>query len=384
MTSSTPPARPLPGGRPRAVVARLLPRRVKAFLRRRFRGSYLFPAPPPKPPRPAAQRVVTLPRPALPGTAAGAPIVLEAPRHLFVPKRLAATGLPGYEPHALECFLALLQTAGPGAVVDVGANVGLYALLAAACSDRDVRAFEPTPDLAAVARAAAARNGLAVVVEDVALGREPGTATLFLSDTTDSSNSLAEGYRSSSKRLEVAVDTVDAYCARTGVVPAVLKVDTETTEPDVLAGAAATIARHRPWILCEVLHGRRRGEIAEVMAPHGYTWYHLRGDAGRSPVDRLDGDPDHADLMYLLAPRPVDDTFWARVASWRAALDATRPADAEVAAPRTITLPAPQVQGAPMTRLVTPAQAVASVTRRPSTSVRTPGTSAGVSDRYSA
>jgi FkbM family methyltransferase len=331
VTSSTPTGpRRLPGGRARAVVARLLPRGFKATLRRRFRGSYLFPAPPPRPRRGPAARVVTLPRP---GCAGGTPLVIEAPRHLHVPRRLESHGLAGYEPHALECFLALLDVAGPGAVIDVGANVGLYALLAAACSDRDVRAFEPTPDLAAVARGTAARNDLAVLVEELALGREPGSATLFLSDASDSSNSLAEGYRRSSHRLDVTVDTLDAYCARTGVVPAVLKVDTETTEPDVLAGAAGTIARHRPWILCEVLHGRRPGDLAEVMAPHGYTWYHLRGSAGHAPVATMDGDPDHVDLMYLLAPEPVDAAFWARTVAWRGALDGMLPAPADVTLP---------------------------------------------------
>jgi FkbM family methyltransferase len=248
----------------------------------------------------------------------------------YVPKRLAETGLVAYEQHALECFLALVGTAGPGAVLDVGANVGLYALLAGATSDRDVRAFEPTPDLAAVARRAAARNDLDVVVEEVALGREAGTATFFLSDRTDSSNSLAEGFRESSRQLDVTVETLDGFCARTGVVPAVLKVDTETTEPDVLAGAAATIAAHRPWIMCEVLHGRREGELAEVMAPHGYTWYHLRGEDDPQPVETLDGDPGYGDLMYLLAPEPVDASFWALTRAWRAALQTAH--DAAVAA----------------------------------------------------
>jgi FkbM family methyltransferase len=294
--------------------------------------------------------LVTLPRPG-----GGAPLVLAAPTQLLVPRRLESDGLAGYEPHAMECFLVLLDAAGPGAVIDVGANVGLYALLAAACSDRDVRAFEPTPDLAAVARAAADRNHLPVVVEELALGREPGTATLFLSDSSDSSNSLAEGYRRSSARLDVPVDTLDAYCARTGVVPAVLKVDTETTEPDVLAGAAATIARHRPWILCEVLHGRRPGELAEVLAPHGYTWYHLCGDAGQTPVTTLDGDPHHVHLMYLLAPEPVDADFWARTAAWRAALEENRPEPTEVTLPAAP--PSPAV-GLPLREITLPTKVV--------------------------
>jgi FkbM family methyltransferase len=320
----------LPGGRARSIVARVVPRRVKRALRRRFRGSWLFPAPPPRPRRPAppTTRVVALEVPALAAVAARPPIVLEAPPRLFIPKKLAATGLAGYEPEAMACFLALLQAARPGAVLDVGANVGPYALLAAAASGRDVRAFEPTPELAAVARATARRNGLKVVVEEMALGRTSGTATLYLSDRTDSSNSLAAGFRPSTRQLEVPVESVDAYCARTGVAPAIIKVDTETTEPDVLAGATASIARHRPWIICEVLHGRRPGELAQVMTPHGYTWYHLCGEAEPQPVVELTGDRAHTHLMYLLAPRPVDARFWARTAAWRSAL--ARTARAEV------------------------------------------------------
>jgi FkbM family methyltransferase len=183
-----------------------------------------------------------------------------------------------------------------------------------------------------VARRAAERNDLRIVVEELALGREAGTATFFLSDRTDSSNSLAEGFRESSRQLDVTVETLDGYCARTGVVPAVLKVDTETTEPDVLAGAAATIAAHRPWIMCEVLYGRREGELAEVMAPHGYTWYHLRGEDDPRPVDTLDGDPGYDDLMYLLAPEPVDAAFWQLTRDWRAALKAADDAAAVAAA----------------------------------------------------
>ena len=286
MTSSdregSPPA---PGGRARAVVARLLPRRFKAVAASALPRQLPLPGPAAQAPRAArgpAPRVVTLP----PAGGRWPPLVLEAPKHLHVP---AAAGVgrawPATSRTRWSASSRCWTRAGPGAVIDVGANVGLYALLAAACSDRDVRAFEPTPD--------SRRGGARRLRTATSCGSSSRSwrsavsrarATLFLSDASDSSNSLAEGYRPSSGQLDVPVDTLDAYCARTGVVPAVLKVDTETTEPDVLAGAATTIARHRPWILCEVLHGRRPGELAEVLAPHGYTWYHLRGDAGREPV----------------------------------------------------------------------------------------------------
>ena len=64
------------------------------------------------------------------------------------------------------------------------------------------------------------------------------------------------------------------------------------------------------------------------MAPHGYTWYHLRGEATPQPIQELTVDPSHTHLMYLLAPRPVDARVWRRTAAWRAALERTGPAQA--------------------------------------------------------
>ena len=122
-------------------------------------------------------------------------VLIDCPRYMFVPGVLETKKLAGYEPFAVECFLATLGEAGPGAVFDVGANVGVYALLAAAYSNRAVVAFEPAPDTAAVARETAARNDLAVTVEEIAISDATRTATLYLSSSTDSSNSLNPDFR---------------------------------------------------------------------------------------------------------------------------------------------------------------------------------------------
>jgi FkbM family methyltransferase len=277
-------------------------------------------APPPAvAPRSAPDRVVHL---ALPPAARRATLTITAPPGLFVPRRLAGAGLAGYESDAMACFLAATDVAGPGAVFDVGANVGVYAAVAAAFTDRPVRAFEPTPALAAVARRVAADNDLDFVVEELALGARDGTATLYLSDVTDASNSLADGFRASSHQLEVRLSTLDAYVARTGAAPSVLKVDTETTEPDVLAGAAATVAARRPWILCEVLAGRVEPRLTEVLTPFGYHWYAIGDDLPYPARDRIAGDPTYRQLMWLFAPRPPDERFWTAVRERRAQLDA--------------------------------------------------------------
>ena len=238
---------------------------------------------------------------------------MTAPVALLVPRKLAKDGLAGYEPPAIACFLAALDTAGPGAVYDVGANVGLYAGLAGALTDRQVVAFEPAPSLAGAARRFALDNGLGFRTESLALGDRTGTATLYLSDSSDTSNSLAAGFRKSSKQVQVPTETLDAYVERTGLVPAVIKVDTETTEPEVLFGSADTIKVHRPWILCEVLAGRVEKRLTEALAPHGYHWYHITDEVPYRPTTTIQGDTTHEYLMWLFAPEAPDEAFWATV-----------------------------------------------------------------------
>jgi hypothetical protein len=103
-----------------------------------------------------------------------------------------------------------------------------------------------------------------------------------------------------------------------------LKIDTETTEHEVVAGAEKLIREHRPWILAEVLYNLSEASLHEVMDPHGYTIYHLNGPGPLQPVERMVGDKTWTYYMFMFAPEPVDDGFWERMTAWRAALDSTK------------------------------------------------------------
>jgi FkbM family methyltransferase len=241
---------------------------------------------------------------------------IAAPGRLFIPRKLEREGLNGYEPETLACFLAALG-GREGTVFDIGANVGVFAWLAAALTDWTVIAFEPMPDLADVASAVASANSLRIKVEELALGAETGTATLHLSNVTDASHSLAAGFRQSSAALDVPVERLDDYCARTGNVPAVLKIDTETTEPDVLRGGIRLLRDARPLVVCEVLPGYREGELASLLEPLAYTWYPIRDALPLQPSRELHGDPDLKGRNWLFAPAPPDDDFWKRMKHWR-------------------------------------------------------------------
>lgn len=249
---------------------------------------------------------------------------IETPSHLYVPKLLERDGLAGYEPHSLACWLAILSQDGIGSALDIGANVGLYAWLAAAHTQRRVFAFEPTPELAHALSQIAKRNQLAIDIETVALADRDGTATLYLSDSTDSSNSLAQGFRSSSASIEVNIQTLDEFVTEFNVHPYAIKIDTETTEPAVLNGGPETL-RRRPWLIVEVLAKRTESELMEAIEPFGYNWYRIDDHLPLQPRSEIEGDPEHRWLNWLFAPEPPSERFWNDMSAWLAALSECHP-----------------------------------------------------------
>src|SRR5438105_1390399 len=116
--------RPLPGGALRVVLRTVLPTPVKRRIKQRLVGTRWFPKPPartasapaPRPagPPPMRRLLVTLP-PAPGSDVAPGPLRITCPPYMYIPKKLDESGLGTYEPYALDCFLALMDRAGPGA-----------------------------------------------------------------------------------------------------------------------------------------------------------------------------------------------------------------------------------------------------------------------------
>jgi FkbM family methyltransferase len=246
-------------------------------------------------------------------------LILEAPQHQYLPRKLEQSGLCRFESETTACFLALLEHLGPvGQMFDVGANIGPFSHLAQAVMGWDVVAFEPTPDLAATVRRAAEANSLTTHVEERAIGRTAGAATFYLSDKSDLSSSLNPDFRESTYQLTVPVETLDDYVARSGLVPSVLKVDAESTDADVLGGAQRLIEEHRPWIIVEVLDEATGVPIHAEIERFGYSLYPLHESRlPMKPEPQFTGNEDGRPWNWLLAPEPLPDSFNDRVLLWR-------------------------------------------------------------------
>lgn len=250
---------------------------------------------------------------------------VDAAREFHVPRELQFHGLAGYESETLACFLATLEEAQAGLFFDVGANVGLFSWLAGAISHRVAHAFEPTPALAMCLESIAAENQLPITVHQMALSDRIGEAEFFLSSRSDCSNSLNPDFRESTGTLNVPLETLDFFSTQRDLVPAVIKIDTETTEPAVLRGALNTIREHRPWILCEVLPGATEKELSAALAPLDYSWYQIT-DAIPLPLrDSIVGDASGKHTNWLFAPRPPGAQFWNRMERWKSAIRSCLP-----------------------------------------------------------
>ena len=171
-----------------------------------------------------------------------------------------------------------------GAMVDVGANAGIYSALALQ-RRRWVAAFEPVPEEATRLRRLVGTRG---VVHQVALSDRCGKAFLHVPYTGD----LAVTTRSSlvadvdadlsHRDVEVNVATLDSF----GLSDiAFIKIDVEGHELSVLRGAVETIVRSRPNLLVEVEESRVPGcfqAVSDLLASLDYCGFWFDGEEMKS------------------------------------------------------------------------------------------------------
>ena len=196
----------------------------------------------------------------------------------------------------------LATRSSPFVFVDVGANVGLYSLVAATNPAAvAVHAFEPDPTSAALLRRNVERAGGGCTVHEVALSDVAGTAVLTTIEGHSGGSTLG-GRRNPAFRAsgEIEVTTVDSsyldehvpVAAGTGVV---LKIDVEGHELAVVRGLCA--ARwwsqvEAVWVECAV--GGAPDPVEDLLRSEGFT------------MARRVGKATQWDALYVRKASPPD------------------------------------------------------------------------------
>jgi FkbM family methyltransferase len=208
-------------------------------------------------------------------------------------------------------FQRSLDLLGPGAIaIDVGANIGVWSLLAAERHPEiRVHAFEPVPEVAAHCQRHMAVNGLDTIVLNVAaLAAENGTAPFYAIRTENTGASSLIRRRVPADKILVPVVTLDTYVTRAGLDRVdVLKVDVEGGEWLVFTGGADTLARAgAPAIFFEVderlcaAAGTTPQAVKALLIDYGYAIFRWR--SGRFVPVPTEERHGHEDL-FALKPR---------------------------------------------------------------------------------
>lgn len=190
-------------------------------------------------------------------------------RHLrLYPHSVVAAFVLYYRIHDYEDLSFVRAYLRPGDLfVDVGANIGVYSLWASESDSVDIVAFEPSSATHARIVENVELNDLSQRIEIVrkAVGAEPGQVRLTTGQ--DALNRVA-GAAEGAATEAVEQTTIDAELGDRA--PALIKIDVEGAELDVLRGARTSLLLHRPALLVEV---NDPAGLAALLDEMGYrTW----------------------------------------------------------------------------------------------------------------
>lgn len=159
------------------------------------------------------------------------------------------------EPHVTRTLVSLIR---PGdVVVDVGANVGYFSVLAGwqAYPDGQVWSFEPSPNVFATMRSNIHNNGYSGMAKTrkMALSDRRGSASLRIFKGYEATSTIREVSDAFVKHTEietghesylvdVGMDTLDAQMEDVPKID-VMKIDVEGHEPAMIRGAVEILSR---------------------------------------------------------------------------------------------------------------------------------------------
>ena len=195
-----------------------------------------------------------------------------------------------YELDVLKRIRQLLaRRATSGAAIDVGAFIGTHSVyFARFCSLRPVISFEPNAGTFPILLSNVRQNSLedAIVPFNQALGSRPGRAKVLAAPANNPGSSSVR-YLGDGSTGDVQVSTLDREVSeqQLGFI-ALIKIDVEGAELEVLRGGTKTILANLP-LLCIEVHAVRRLIVMLTLLRPGQYW--IMDCLGYSPT-------------YILAP----------------------------------------------------------------------------------
>lgn len=211
-------------------------------------------------------------------------------------------GIDGFESDTIKLYIRLLMYVDT--VFDIGANTGIYALIAAIDNPyRKVYAFEPVPRIFDYLKKNVEINKLHnLYIDSSAVTNYDGEITLYIpsnSGIITTEASTLQGFREASEVISVRALTIDSFVAMNDISKVdLIKIDTEATEHRVLEGAKNIIKRDEPIIICEVLKGRTEKFLYSLLEHTDYKYFWISSE-GLIEKEQIEGDGTYKNMNYL-------------------------------------------------------------------------------------
>lgn len=161
-----------------------------------------------------------------------------------------AKGFEHYEPEFVKEFLNQVKRAE--IIYDIGANIGLYSLLASSINNKSkIYAFEPDERCCTIIEKSKQLNDYKnIEILQCCIGDTNGKVELVTKGTTGHFISLATG---SNNTVVKDIFTLDGLVnARTIIPPQLIKIDIEGFESHAIRGMTGTIRKYKPIIMIEI------------------------------------------------------------------------------------------------------------------------------------
>lgn len=166
----------------------------------------------------------------------------------------------------------------PGMVFyDLGANIGLFSLMAASLVGHTGRvfSFEPDPDVARRLRENLDRNHFTnASVHQNAVWSESGTLSFARADLSVSADRglghVSTAPSATAEHISVVAVSLDDFCVA-HPAPHLIKCDVEGAECQVFRGATQLLSVNRPMVICEMHSPKNQENLIGLFRDFGYS-----------------------------------------------------------------------------------------------------------------
>lgn len=197
----------------------------------------------------------------------------------------------GWEKESIKLWAKLCRKSN--VVIDIGANTGIYSLLAKSVNPKTtVYAFEPIERIFKKLIYNNSINNFDIKCEQCALSNYNGKGIIYDSSAEHmysvTVNKNMTPNNKKVKEVEIDVCTLSFYFNRHAIKNVdLIKIDVETHEPEVLEGFINKLYKYKPALLIEVLDDEKGKEIETLVEEIPYLYFNINEKTGVRQVEMI-------------------------------------------------------------------------------------------------